>query len=192
MLISFKTSSSLMITSYALISITNLLLVSQHIFSTESSIKESTELGLFVAAVAISAINCMLLLYIKSRKMPKQGIPYGIMSLRTFNFGPLVFTILQIILMAILIALFILSYTTISSTTKVFILTALIILNLGQVLSVWSFNSTYCGTFQARQSMGMGMGMGMGNSMMGSMGMQNPMMGQMGMQNDPTQMMGIP
>ena len=42
--IKFSTSSSLMITSYALISITNFLLVSQHIFSTGSRVKDSTEI----------------------------------------------------------------------------------------------------------------------------------------------------
>ena len=146
--IKFSTSSSLMITSYALISITNFLLVSQHIFSTGSRVKDSTEIGLFVAALALTGINCMILLYIKSRKMPKQGIslsPY--LRPLTANFGPVIFTILQIILMAILIALFVLSYTSLDTTTKVFILSAIVILNVGQILTVWGFSSTKCGSF---------------------------------------------
>ena len=99
--IKFKTSSTLLITSYGLISLTNFLLVSQHIFSTDSRIKEGTELSLFVAALAVAAINCMILLYIKSRKMPKQGLSLNMM-LKPSNFGVVMFTILQIILLGLL------------------------------------------------------------------------------------------
>jgi hypothetical protein len=149
--IRFTTSSPLMITSYALISVANFLLVSQHIFTTESRIKEGIEIGLFTAALALTAINMMILLYIKSRKMPKQGISLGVFTSKTIKFGPIMFTILQIILMAILITLFILSYTNLSTTTKVFILMALTILNIGQILTVWSFSSTHCGSFNPMQ-----------------------------------------
>ncbi len=150
--IRFTTSSPLMITSYALISVTNFLLVSQHIFSTESKIQNSTEIGLFTAALALTAINMMILLYIKSRKMPKQGISLGIFVNKSINFGPVIFTIFQIILMGILIALFILSNTTLSSSTKVFIIMAVSLLNIGQILTIWSFNSTSCGSFNIMQS----------------------------------------
>jgi hypothetical protein len=162
--IRFTTSSPLMITSYALISVANFLLVSQHIFSTDSRIKEGTEIGLFTAALALTAINMMILLYIKSRKMPKQGIslsPY--LRPLSANFGPIVFTILQIILMSILIALFVLSNTTLDTTTKVFILSAIVILNIGQILTVWGFNSTKCGSFYQtlRPNMNQGYSQGM-------------------------------
>lgn len=160
--IRFTTSSPLMITSYALISVANFLLVSQHIFTTDSRVKEGTEIGLFTAALALTAINMMILLYIKSRKMPKQGISLGVFARKTLNFGPIMFTIFQIILMAILIALFILSNTTLSTTTKVFILMTLSILNIGQILTVWSFSSTHCGAFNPMQQ-----GL-MQNQMMGS------------------------
>jgi len=149
--IRFSTSSPLMITSYALISVANFLLVAQHIFSTNSRIKEGTEIGLFTAALALTAINMMILLYIKSRKMPKQGISLGVFARKTLNFGPIMFTIFQIILMALLIALFILSNTTLTTTTKVFIIMALTILNIGQILTVWSFSSTHCGPFNPMQ-----------------------------------------
>jgi hypothetical protein len=174
--IRFSTSSSLMITSYALISITNFLLVAQQIFSTDSRIKESSELGLFVAALALTAINCMILLYIKSRKMPKQGIRIGLFPrIKSFNFGPIIFTIFQIILMSLLIALYILSYTNVNTSTKIFTLSALIILNIGQILTVWSFSSTHCSTFNPMQQ---GMMQGMQNQMVGSqMGMQQPYYG---------------
>ena len=66
--IKFATSSSLLITSYALISMTNFLLVSQHIFSTQSNLKEGTKIALFSAALALCAINCMILLYMKGMK----------------------------------------------------------------------------------------------------------------------------
>ena len=104
--IRFTTSSPLMITSYALISITNFLLVSQHIFSTESKIQNSTEIGLFTAALALTAINMMILLYIKSRKMPKQGISLGVFTSKSINFAPIIFTIFQIILTFIIILAF--------------------------------------------------------------------------------------
>jgi hypothetical protein len=154
--IRFTTSSPLMITSYALISVANFLFVSQHIFSTDSRIKEGTEIGLFTAALALTAINMMILLYIKSRKMPKQGISLGVFARKTLNFGPLMFTIFQIILMALLIALFILSNTTLSTSSKVFIIMTLTILNIGQILTVWSFSSTYCGSFNPMQQRMMG------------------------------------
>ena len=160
--IRFTTSSSLMVTSYALISVANFLLVSQHIFTTDSRVKEGTEIGLFTAALALSAINMMILLYIKSRKMPKQGISLGVLTHKSFNFGPILFTIFQIILMALLIALFIISNTTLSTSTKVFIIMALSVLNIGQILTVWSFSSTHCGSFNPSQQ-----GM-MQNQMMGS------------------------
>ena len=146
-LIKFTTSTSLMITSYALISITNFLLVSQHIFTTTSRVKDGTELALFVTALAITAINCMLLLYIKSRKMPKQGINLGAFRPLSGNFGPMLFTIFQLILMALLIALFVLSNTTLDTTTKVFIIFAQVILNIGQIAVIWSYSSTECRPF---------------------------------------------
>jgi len=149
--IRFTTSSPVMITSYALISIANFLLVSQHIFTTESRIKEGVEIGLFTAAIALTAINMMILLYVKSRKMPKQGISLGVFTRKTLNFGPIMFTIFQIILMGLLIGLFILSNTTLSTTTKVFIIMALSVLNIGQILTVWSFSSTHCGPFNPMQ-----------------------------------------
>lgn len=177
--IKFTTSSSLLITSYALISMTNFLLVSQHIFTTESHVSEGTKIGLFSAALGLCAINCMILLYMKSRKMPKQGVSLNVLSPRSVNFGPIVFTIFQIISMAILLALFVLSYTTIDTTTKVFIIMAQIVLNFGSILMVWSFSSTYCGAFNMMGQQGMqygqpygmgmgspvGMGMGMGQVM---------------------------
>ena len=161
--IRFTTSSPLMITSYALISITNFLLVSQYIFTTESKITNSKEIGLFMSAIALTAINMMILLYIKSRKMPNQGINLGVFARKRLNLGPIIFTIFQIILMALLIALFILSNTTLSTTTKVFIIMAVTVLNIGQILTVWSFSSTHCGSFNPMQQQGM-----MQNQMMGS------------------------
>jgi hypothetical protein len=149
--IKFTTSTSLLITSYSLISIANFLLVSQHIFSTESRVKEGTEIGLFTAALALTAINCMVLLYIKSRKMPKQGISLGVMMGKSVNFGTVIFTILQILVLALLIALFILSYTTLTTMTKVFIIMSLSILNIGIISLAWSFDSTYCGQFNPMQ-----------------------------------------
>jgi hypothetical protein len=149
--IRFSTSSPLMITSYALISIANFLLVSQHIFTTESKVTDRVEIGLFTAALALTAINMMILLYIKSRKMPKQGINLGVFARKSVNIGPIIFTIFQIILMALLIALFILSNTTLTTSTKVFIIMALTVLNIGQILTVWSFSSTYCGSFNPMQ-----------------------------------------
>lgn len=149
--IKFSISSSLMITSYALISITNFLLVSQHIFTAESSVTSGTKMGLFTAAIGLTAINMMILLYIKSRKMPKQGIVLGVFIRKSINFGPILFTIFQIIVMGLLMALFLLSYTTIDTTTKVFMIMAQIILNIGQILTVWSFDSTHCGSFNPMQ-----------------------------------------
>lgn len=183
--ISFKTSSSLMITSYALISMTNFLLVSQHIFTTNSHIKESSELGLFVAALALTAINCMILLYIKSRKMPRQGISVGIPVRKKASIGPIIFTIFQIILMSILIALFMLSYLTIDTTTKVFIVSALIILNIGQILMIWSFNSTHCGSFNPAMQQSMQNQMLGSQYGMSSYGNQMGMPGMSGMSGQP-------
>ena len=172
--IRFTTSSPLMITSYALISVANFLLVSQHIFSTESKITNSVEIGLYTAALALTAINMMILLYVKSRKMPKQGISLGVFTRKSINFGPIIFTIFQIILMGLLIALFILSNTTLSTTTKVFIIMAVTVLNIGQILTVWSFSSTHCGSFNPMQQNLM-----QGQQYMGSqyMGSQFPMSG---------------
>lgn len=149
--IRFTTSSPLMITSYALISVANFLLVSQHIFTTESRIKEGTEIGLFTAALALTAVNMMILLYIKSRKMPKQGVSLTVFTRNTLNFSPIFFTVLQILLMALLITLFLMSNTTLSTSTKVFIIMALVVLNMGQILAIWSFSSTYCGSFNPMQ-----------------------------------------
>jgi len=149
--IRFTTSSPLMITSYALISVANFLLVSQYIFSYESKLTVSTKISLYTAALALTAINMMILLYIKSRKMPKQGISLGVFMHKSFNFGPIIFTIFQIILMALLIALFVLSNNTLSTASKVFIIMAVTVLNIGQILTVWSFSSTQCGSFNPMQ-----------------------------------------
>lgn len=150
--IKFTTSSSLLITSYSLISLTNFLLVTQHIFSTESYIKEGTEIGLFTAALALTAINCMILLYVKSRKMPKQGIVFGLSRSRLFSAGTIMFTLLQIALMSILIALFVMSNTQLSALTKGTTIMAQVVLNIGLILMVWGFNSTYCGPFNQMRS----------------------------------------
>jgi uncharacterized membrane protein len=107
--------------------------------------------------------------------MPKQGINLGVFARKTLNLGPIIFTIFQIILMALLITLFILSNTTLATSTKVFIIMAVTVLNIGQILTVWSFSSTHCGSFNPMQQ-----GM-MQNQMMGTQ--YNPMMDpNMGMQ----------
>jgi hypothetical protein len=149
--IRFTTSSPLMITSYALISLAQFIFISPHLFLSESKITERMEIGLFTAALAFTAVNMMILLYIKSRKMPKQGINLGVFGRKTLNFGPIVFTIFQIIIMGLLIALFAVSNTTLSTTTKVLTIMALVVLNIGQILTVWSFSSIYCGSYNTMQ-----------------------------------------
>ena len=152
--IKFSTKSSLLVASYGLISLTNFLLVSQHIFTANSRFSEGAKVGIFIGALATTAINMMILLYIKSRKMPSQGISLTPMIKKPFSFGPVIFTIFQIILMALLISLFLMSYTTADTTTKVFIVTAMIVLNMGIIMMVWSFGSTHCGPFNPAMQQG--------------------------------------
>jgi hypothetical protein len=175
--IKFSTSSSLLITSYGLVSLTNFLLVSQHIFTADSRFSEGLKIGLFTGALATTAINMMILLYIKSRKMPSQGIALTPMFKKSFSFGPIIFTIFQIILLALLISLFLMSYTSVSTTTKVFIILAMVVLNMGIILMIWSFSSTHCGSFnpiqQGLQSQMVGSQYGMSSSF----GAVNPMTG---------------
>ena len=153
-MIKFSTKSSLVVTSYAFATLANFLLVSQHIFSAQSRIPETVKFGLFVAALSIVAINAMILLYLKSKKMPRQGISQMPQNIRpNSNFIPIFFTIMQIILMGLLIALFALSYTTVDTTTKAFIITSIVVLNIGIILMVWNFSVTYCGPFRPQMGM---------------------------------------
>lgn len=100
--------------------------------------------------------------------MPSLGISLTPMIKKPFSFGPIIFTIFQIILLALLISLFLMSYTSITTTTKVFIVTAMVVLNMGIILMVWSFSSTHCGPFNPMQQ-------GLQSQMYGSQyGMQSP------------------
>jgi len=175
--VKFGTKSSLLISSYAFISLTNFLLITDQIFTRSSSLSVGLKTGLFSAALAIVFINCMVILYFKSRKMPKQGININAPMNFTSSTMPIVFTILQIIMLAILITLYVLCDSEATTGIKIFTISSMVILNIGIILMFWNFSTTYCTRFiMGRPGMGGpgmgGPGMGMNSSYGSSYGQQ--------------------
>lgn len=141
-----STQTNMLIFGYVLLMAINHMILGDIIYDPNNTFDDKKKNWFFSTVFFCTIINCFILLWLKEKKRPVLQA-----SRKSSKIAPVLFALIQIIILGFSLTLFLSAKQKIETKKKIMTVVTFVALNFSVILSTWGFSSSVCSIARADQ-----------------------------------------